>query len=98
MRQNDRFPAEPPWRCPLGIAALSAETLFILLMPLTAWLGRVLAASSGPAVQVAPYAPQLSTASPDDRARDDLPSAQTAGGRYGGTHQTHVPAWPARSC
>ena len=35
------------WRCPLGIAALSVETLIILLVVLAAWLGRV------PAVSVA---------------------------------------------
>ena len=28
------------WRCPLGIAALSVETLIILLVVLAAWLGR----------------------------------------------------------
>ena len=33
------------WRCPLGIAALSVETLIILLVVLAAWLGRVPAAS-----------------------------------------------------
>jgi hypothetical protein len=33
------------WRCPLGIAALSVETLIILLVMLAAWLGRVPAAS-----------------------------------------------------
>ena len=33
------------WRCPLGIAALSVETLIILLVLLAAWLGRVPAAS-----------------------------------------------------
>jgi hypothetical protein len=32
------------WRCPLGIAALSVETLIIGLMALAAWLGRVPAA------------------------------------------------------
>jgi hypothetical protein len=42
------------WRCPLGITALSVETLIILLVPLAAWLGRVLAAS--PAAQVQPAA------------------------------------------
>ena len=35
------------WRCPLGIAALSVETLIILLVLLAAWLGRVPAASVG---------------------------------------------------
>ena len=34
------------WRCPLGITALSVETLIILLVLLAAWLGRVLAASA----------------------------------------------------
>ena len=33
------------WRCPLGIAALSVETLIILLVVLATWLGRVSAAS-----------------------------------------------------
>jgi hypothetical protein len=33
------------WRCPLGIAALSVETLIILLVLLAAWLGRVPAAN-----------------------------------------------------
>jgi len=33
------------WRCPLGIAALSVETLIILLVLLAAWLGRIPAAS-----------------------------------------------------
>ena len=33
------------WRCPLGITALSVETLIILLVVLAAWLGRVPAAS-----------------------------------------------------
>ena len=36
------------WRCPLGIAALSVETLIILLVMLAAWLGRVPAASVAP--------------------------------------------------
>jgi hypothetical protein len=40
------------WHCLLGITTLSVETLIILLVPLGAWLGRVLAAS--PAVQVKP--------------------------------------------
>jgi hypothetical protein len=35
------------WRCPLGITALSVETLIILLVVLAAWLGRVPAASVG---------------------------------------------------
>lgn len=46
------------WRCPLGIAALSVETLIILLVVLAAWLGRSPAASvpaeSGPAVRRTP--------------------------------------------
>jgi hypothetical protein len=33
------------WRCPLGIAALSVETLIILLVVLTAWQARTRAAS-----------------------------------------------------
>ncbi len=33
------------WRCPLGIAALSVETLIILLVALATWLGRAPAAS-----------------------------------------------------
>ena len=33
------------WRCPLGIAALSVETLIILLVALATWLGRTPAAS-----------------------------------------------------
>ena len=46
------------WRCPLGIAALSVETLIILLMVLAACLGRIPAASaaaeSRPAARRAP--------------------------------------------
>jgi hypothetical protein len=46
------------WRCPLGITALSVETLIILLVVLAAWLGRVRAASvaaeSRPAARRAP--------------------------------------------
>ena len=46
------------WRCPLGIAALSVETLIILLVVLAAWLGRVpaagAAAESRPAARRAP--------------------------------------------
>ena len=46
------------WRCPLGIAALSVETLIIMLVVLAAWLGRSPAASvpaeSRPAVRRAP--------------------------------------------
>jgi hypothetical protein len=33
------------WRCPLGISALSVETLIILLVLLAAWLGRGVTAS-----------------------------------------------------
>jgi hypothetical protein len=36
------------WRCPLGIAALSVETLIILLMVLAAWAGRVPATTAAP--------------------------------------------------
>jgi len=46
------------WRCPLGIAALSVESVIILLVVLAAWLGRVPAASvaaeSRPAARRAP--------------------------------------------
>ena len=46
------------WRCPLGITALSVETLIILLAVLAVWLGRVPAASvaaeSRPAARRAP--------------------------------------------
>jgi hypothetical protein len=46
------------WRCPLGIAALSVETLIILLMVLAVWLSRVPAASAAgqnrPAARRAP--------------------------------------------
>jgi len=46
------------WRCPLGIAALSVETLIILLVVLAAWLAPVPAASvvaeSRPAARRAP--------------------------------------------
>ena len=46
------------WRCPLGIAALSVETLIILLMVLAAWLSRVPATSAAgqnrPAARRAP--------------------------------------------
>src|SRR6266705_1618257 len=46
------------WRCPLGIAALSVETLLILLVVLAACLGRIPAASvaaeSRPAARRAP--------------------------------------------
>lgn len=46
------------WRCPLGISALSVESLIILLVPLAVWLGRVLAmspaAEARPAVRRAP--------------------------------------------
>jgi hypothetical protein len=47
------------WRCLLGITALSVETLIILLVPLAAWLGRSLAASSAvPAQPGARRAPE----------------------------------------
>ena len=49
------------WRCPLGIAALSVETLIILLVLLAAWLGRVPAAS--PAAESRPAARPLPQAS-----------------------------------
>ena len=46
------------WRCPLGITALSVETLIILLVVLAAWLGRArtanLAAESRPTARRAP--------------------------------------------
>src|SRR5579863_8768251 len=46
------------WRCPLGIAALSVESVIIMLVVLAAWLGRTPAASvpapSRPAVRRAP--------------------------------------------
>lgn len=46
------------WRCPLGIAALSVETLIILLTVLAAWQARVhaatVAARPRPAVRRAP--------------------------------------------
>jgi hypothetical protein len=42
------------WRCPLGISALSVETLIILLVLLAAWLGRGVTAS--PAAQAWPAA------------------------------------------
>jgi hypothetical protein len=46
------------WRCPLGITALSVETLIILLVLLAVWLNRVSAASraagSRPATRRAP--------------------------------------------
>jgi hypothetical protein len=42
------------WRCPLGIPALSVETLIILLVLLAAWLGRGVTAS--PAAQAWPAA------------------------------------------
>jgi hypothetical protein len=41
------------WRCPLGISALSVETLIILLVLLAAWLGRGLAVSPAAAHQPA---------------------------------------------
>jgi hypothetical protein len=42
------------WRCPLGVAALSVETLIILLVALAIWLSRILAAS--PATEAWPAA------------------------------------------
>ena len=36
------------WRCPLGIAALSVETLIILLVVLAAWQTRIRATSPAP--------------------------------------------------
>jgi hypothetical protein len=46
------------WRCPLGITALSVETLIILLVLLAVWLGWTsaasLAAGSRPAARRAP--------------------------------------------
>jgi len=36
------------WRCPLGIAALSVETLLILLVALAAWQARARAANLAP--------------------------------------------------
>ncbi|HEV3288658.1 MAG TPA: hypothetical protein VG123_06670 [Streptosporangiaceae bacterium] len=45
------------WRCPLGITALSVETLIILLAVLAVWLGRApasVAAESRPAERRAP--------------------------------------------
>jgi len=46
------------WRCPLGIAALSVETLIILLVALATWLGRApaarLASQTRPTVRRAP--------------------------------------------
>src|SRR5580698_11422058 len=44
------------WRCPLGIAALSVETLIIMLVLLAAWAGRVPATSA--AVESRPAAPR----------------------------------------
>jgi len=49
------------WRCPLGIAALSVETLIILLVALAAWLGRAPAASPAAGTRPAPRrAPEYS--------------------------------------
>src|SRR5712691_329482 len=46
------------WRCPLGIAALSGETLIIRLVALATWLGRApaarLASQTRPTVRRAP--------------------------------------------
>jgi hypothetical protein len=56
------------WRCPLGITALSVETLIILLVVLAAWLGRRSAAASVTAGSrpAARRAPEYSQ--PDDHA------------------------------
>jgi hypothetical protein len=55
------------WRCPLGITALSVETLIILLVVLAAWVSRAPAASApaGPR-PVARRAPEYSQ--PHDHA------------------------------
>ena|SRR5438132_3859368 len=63
------------WRCPLGIAALSVETLIILLVVLAAWLGRGSPAASGaagprPAARRAPGYGQ-----PDDHALAGSPGS-----------------------
>ena len=50
------------WRCPLGVAALSVETLIVLLVVLAAWLGRVSAASV--AAESRPAARRASAYSP----------------------------------
>jgi hypothetical protein len=42
------------WRCPLGIAALSVETLIILLVVLAAWQARARATSLPPQLQPEP--------------------------------------------
>jgi len=41
------------WRCPLGIAALSVETLIILLVVLAAWHARIRATSPAPQAEPA---------------------------------------------
>jgi hypothetical protein len=49
------------WRCPLGIAALSVETLIILLVALVAWMGWIPAASAATGSRpAAPRAPLYS--------------------------------------
>lgn len=49
------------WQCPLGIAALSVETLLILLAVLAIWQGRPRAANLPPRPQhAAPRAPEYS--------------------------------------
>src|ERR1700685_207310 len=52
------------WRCPLGIAALSVETLIILLAVLGTWQARRLAL---PPARTAAPGRALSTATPADR-------------------------------
>jgi hypothetical protein len=42
------------WRCPLGIAALSVETLIILLVALPTWHARIRATSPAPQPQAEP--------------------------------------------
>ena len=63
------------WRCPLGIAALSVETLIILLVVLAAWLGREAHAESAAARPrpVAGRAPEYSQA--DDHALAGSPGS-----------------------
>jgi hypothetical protein len=63
------------WRCPLGISALSVETLIILLVVLAAWLGRAAPAASAaegsrPASRRAPEYSQ-----PDDHALAGSPGS-----------------------
>lgn len=48
------------WRCPLGIAALSVETLIILLAAGRAWRARVRTARAADETRPAtPHAPEL---------------------------------------